>query len=73
MIGPAQGSFPRGEQDQAWIPPAHQQKSGDWEQMDSFLGKVIFELIESVWKSVLSGDIPALPSHTPFLGKGLFW
>jgi len=37
--------------------------------IDYFLEKGIFELIESVWKSVLSGDIPALPSHALLLAK----
>lgn len=72
MIGLEWGSGLREKQDQVWVPPAHQQRSDVWEKMDSFLGKVIFELIESVWKSLLSGDIPALPLHTPLLGKGLF-
>lgn len=67
MIGPAWGSCPREKQDQAWVPPAHWQRWDVWEQIDSFLGKVIFELIESVWKSVLSGDIPALSLHSPLL------
>lgn len=36
-------------------------------QIDYFLQKAFFELIESIWKSALSAVIPALLSHTPFL------